>query len=161
MKCPYCRDDNDKVIDTDAIEGGSIIRRRRHCLACDRRFSTYGRIEEHPLKVVKKDGRRVPFDRERIRIGLEKACEKRPVSAQTIDQLVSEVEGDLYRNKEREVPTDYIGELVMEKLRKLDPVAYVRFASVYREFKDASDFVEEIEPLLGKSQIEQSAVSDP
>jgi transcriptional repressor NrdR len=152
MKCPYCRDDNDKVVDTDAIEGGSIIRRRRHCLACDRRFSTYERIEQHPLKVVKKDGRRVPFDRERIRVGLEKACEKRPVSAETIDQLVSEVEGDLYRNMDREVATDYIGELVMQKLRKLDPVAYVRFASVYREFKDASDFVEEVEPLLGKSR---------
>jgi transcriptional repressor NrdR len=102
----------------------------------------------------------VPFDRDRIRVGLEKACEKRPVSAQTIDELVSEVESDVYRNMEREVPTDYIGELVMQKLRKLDPVAYVRFASVYREFKDASDFVEEIEPLLGKSPIEQSAVSD-
>src|SRR5262245_51796459 len=151
MKCPYCRDDNDKVIDTDAIEGGSIIRRRRHCLACDRRFSTYERIEQHPLKVVKKDGRRVPFDRERIRVGLEKACEKRPVSAQTIDQLVSEVETELYRTMDAEVQSDHIGEIVMHKLRNLDPVAYVRFASVYREFKDASDFVEEIEPLLGKS----------
>ena len=151
MKCPYCRQDNDRVIDTDTIEGGAIIRRRRHCVACDRRFSTYERIEQHPLKVVKKDGRRVPFDRERIRAGLEKACEKRPVSAETIDQLVSEVEADVYRAVEREVPSDYIGELVMQKLRKLDPVAYVRFASVYREFKDASDFVEEIEPLLGKA----------
>ena len=150
MKCPYCREDNDKVIDTSAIEGGSIIRRRRHCLACDRRFSTYERIEQHPLKVVKKDGRRVPFDRERIRVGLEKACEKRPVSAQQIDQLASDIENDVYQNMEREVPTDYIGELVMKKLRPLDPVAYVRFASVYREFKDASDFVEEVEPLLGK-----------
>jgi transcriptional repressor NrdR len=151
MKCPYCREDNDKVVDTDAIEGGTIIRRRRHCVACDRRFSTYERIEQHPLRVVKKDGRRVPFDRERIRVGLEKACEKRPVSAQTIDQLVGEVEADVYQGMEREVPSEYIGELVMQKLRKLDPVAYVRFASVYREFKDANDFVEEIEPLLGKS----------
>src|SRR5262245_18193201 len=151
MKCPYCRDDNDKVIDNDAIEGGAIIRRRRHCLACDRRFSTNERIEQHPLKVVKKDGRRVPFDRGRIRVGLEKACEKRRVSAETIDQLVSEVEGDVVRSMEREVPSQYIGELVMQKLRKLDPVAHVRFASVYRDFKDASDFVEEVEPLLGKS----------
>lgn len=151
MKCPYCRQDNDKVIDTDGIEGGAIIRRRRHCLSCDRRFSTYERIEQHPLKVVKKDGRRVPFDRERIRVGLEKACEKRPVSAQTIDQLVIEVETELYRTMDAEVPSDHIGEIVMHKLRNLDPVAYVRFASVYREFKDASDFVEEIEPLLGKS----------
>jgi transcriptional repressor NrdR len=151
MKCPFCRVDKDKVIDTDAIEGGTIVRRRRHCLACDRRFSTYERIEQHPLKVVKKDSRRVPFDRERIRAGLEKACEKRPVSAETIDQLVSDVEANVYQTMEREVPSEYIGELVMQKLRKLDPVAYVRFASVYREFKDASDFVEEVEPLLGKS----------
>lgn len=154
MKCPYCREDNDKVVDTDAIEGGSIIRRRRHCLACDRRFSTYERIEQHPLKVVKKDGRRAPFDRDRIRVGLEKACEKRPVSAEQIDQLVSEIEADVYRSVEREVLSEHIGELVMQKLRKLDPVAYVRFASVYREFKDASDFVDEVEPLLGKSQIQ-------
>jgi transcriptional repressor NrdR len=150
MKCPYCREDNDKVIDTSAIESGAIIRRRRECLACERRFTTYERIEQHPLKVVKKDGRRVPFDRDRIRIGLEKACEKRDVSAQVIDQLVSDIENDVYQNMEREVPSEYIGELVMKKLRQLDPVAYVRFASVYREFKDASDFVEEVEPLLGK-----------
>jgi transcriptional repressor NrdR len=102
--------------------------------------------------VVKKDGRRVPFDRERIRVGLEKACEKRPVSAQAIDALVSEVERDVYQNMEREVPSDYIGELVIRRLRQLDPVAYVRFASVYRAFKDASDFVEEVEPLLGNSR---------
>ena len=150
MKCPYCREDNDKVIDTNAIEGGAIVRRRRECVACERRFTTYERIEQHPLKVVKKDGRRVPFDRDRIRVGLEKACEKRNVSAQTIDQLVSDIENDVYQNMEREVPSEYIGELVMTKLRQLDPVAYVRFASVYREFKDASDFVEEVEPLLGK-----------
>lgn len=148
MKCPYCRQDNDKVIDTAAVEGGTIIRRRRQCVICDRRFTTYERIEQHPLKVVKKDGRRVPFDRERIRTGLEKACEKRPVSAEAIDALVSEVENEVYQNIDREVPARYIGELVVKRLRQLDPVAYVRFASVYREFKDASDFVEEVEPLL-------------
>ena len=152
MKCPYCREDNDKVIDTGAVEGGSIIRRRRQCLVCDRRFTTYERIEQHPLKVIKKDGRRVPFDRERIRAGLEKACEKRPVSAETIDALVSEVEREVYENMEREVPSGFIGELVIERLRRLDPVAYVRFASVYRAFKDASDFVDEVEPLLGKGK---------
>ena len=151
MKCPYCREDNDKVIDTSDVEGGAIIRRRRQCQACDRRFTTYERIEQHPLKVVKKDGRRVPFDRERIRTGLEKACEKRPVSAEAIDALVSEVENEVYQNMDREVPSDYIGELVIKRLRKLDEVAYVRFASVYRAFKDASDFVEEVEPLLGNS----------
>ena len=150
MNCPYCHEDNDKVIDTCAAEGGTTVRRRRQCLACDRRFTTYERIEQHPLKVVKKDGRRVPFDRERIRGGLEKACEKRPVSAEAIDALVREIENEVYQKYEREVPSQYIGELVIERLRKLDQVAYVRFASVYREFKDASDFVEEVEPLLEK-----------
>ena len=148
MKCPYCQADDDKVIDTHAAEGGSTIRRRRQCLACERRFTTYERIEQHPLRVVKKDGRRAPFDRERIRGGLEKACEKRPVSAETIDALVREVENEVYQKWEREVPASEIGEMVIERLRKLDQVAYVRFASVYREFKDASDFVEEVEPLL-------------
>jgi transcriptional repressor NrdR len=151
MKCPYCREDNDKVIDTAAVEDGAIIRRRRECLACQRRFTTYERIEQHPIKVIKKDGRRVPFDRSRIRVGLEKACEKRPVSGQAIDALVGEVENEIYQTGETEVTTQTIGELVMKRLRQLDPVAYVRFASVYREFKDASDFVEEVEPLLGDS----------
>src|SRR5438093_8756319 len=107
MKCPYCREDNDKVIDTSDVEGGAILRRRRQCLVCDRRFTTYERIEQHPLRVVKKDGRRVPFDRERIRLGLEKACEKRPVSAEAIDALVTDVENELYRHMEREVPSGY------------------------------------------------------
>jgi transcriptional repressor NrdR len=151
MKCPYCRQDDDKVIDTSAIEGGAIVRRRRQCLKCERRFTTYERIEQHPLKVVKKDGRRVPFDRERIRSGLERACEKRPVSAEAIDRLVGHLESDVYQNFEREVPSGYIGEFVIDRLRQLDQVAYVRFASVYRAFKDASDFVEEVEPLLGHS----------
>src|SRR5262245_54918382 len=135
MKCPYCHVDNDKVIDTATIEGGAITRRRRHCLGCDRRYTTYERIEQHPLKVVKKDGRRVPFDRERMRMGLEKACEKRPISAESIDQLVSDVENELNRTGDREIPSHYIGELVMNHLRRLDQVAYVRFASVYRAFK--------------------------
>jgi len=151
MKCPYCRQDDDKVIDTSAIEGGAIVRRRRQCLNCERRFTTYERIEQHPLKVIKKDGRRVPFDREKIRSGLERACEKRPVSAEAIDTLVSDAESDVYQNFEREVPSGYIGEFVIDRLRQLDQVAYVRFASVYRAFKDASDFVEEVEPLLGNS----------
>ena len=150
MKCPFCHHDDDKVVDTGSIEAGTIIRRRRQCQFCDRRFTTYERVEQHPLKVVKKDGRRVPFDRERIRAGLEKACEKRPVSSAAIDRLLSQLEQEVYHTFEREVPSRYIGEWVIEKLRALDPVAYVRFASVYREFKDASDFVEEAEPLLGK-----------
>ena len=149
MKCPYCQLDNDKVIDTETTDGGAVIRRRRQCALCDRRFTTYERVERHPLKVVKKNGQRVPFDRHMIRRGLEKACEKRPVSATAIDGLVSEVESELYQNFEREVPSRQIGEAVIERLKDIDHVAYVRFASVYREFKDASDFVDEVEPLLG------------
>jgi transcriptional repressor NrdR len=152
MKCPYCHEDNDKVIDTGPLEGGTIIRRRRECLACERRYTTYERIEQQPLKVVKKDGRRVPFDRDRIRVGLERACEKRPISAQTIDAVIREVESELNQTMESEVQSSHIGELVMNRLRQLDHVAYVRFASVYRAFKDASDFVEEAQPLLSEPQ---------
>ncbi len=151
MKCPFCREDNDKVVETADVEEGAIIRRRRHCLACDRRFTTYERIEQHPIKVIKKDGRRVPYDRGKIRAGLERACEKRPVSQQAIESLVSEVENEVYQTMETEVPSVTIGELVMKRLRQLDPVAYVRFASVYRAFTDASDFVDEAGPLLGNS----------
>jgi len=156
MKCPYCREDNDKVIDTAAIEEGSIIRRRRVCIVCERRFTTYERIEQHPLKVVKKDGRRVPFDRSRIRAGLEKACEKRPVAAQTIEAIVTKIENEIYKTMDVEVPSVHIGEMVMKRLRQLDPVAYVRFASVYRDFKDASDFVDEVGPLLSDASPKNS-----
>ncbi len=134
MKCPFCHQDSDRVVDTQATEGGTAIRRRRQCLACDRRFTTYERVERHPLRVIKKDGRRVPFDRDRIRIGLEKACEKRPVSAEMIDQLVAAIEAEVYQRFDREVPSQYIGERVVERLKQLDHVAYVRFASVYRDF---------------------------
>ena len=148
MKCPFCHQDDDKVIDTASTDGGAIIRRRRQCLVCDRRFTTYERVEQHPLKVIKKDNRRVPFDREQIRSGLEKACEKRPVSAEEIDALVSEEEAEVHQSYDREVPSHAIGGFVIERLKRLDQVAYVRFASVYREFKDASDFVDEVGPLL-------------
>ncbi|HID21618.1 MAG TPA: transcriptional repressor NrdR [Planctomycetaceae bacterium] len=148
MKCPFCHQDNDRVVDTQPTDGGTAIRRRRHCLNCDRRFTTYERVERHPLRVIKKDGRRVPFDRNRIRLGLEKACEKRPVSAEMIDQLVGEIESEVYQNFDREVPSHYIGERAVERLKRIDHVAYVRFASVYRDFKAASDFVEEVSPLL-------------
>jgi transcriptional repressor NrdR len=140
----------DRVVDTEMAADGSATRRRRECLGCGGRYTTYERIERQLLRVVKKDGRRVPFDREKIRAGLERACEKRPISAERIDSLVNEVETQLYEKYDREVPSRAIGELVVERLRDLDPVAYVRFASVYREFKDASDFVEEVEPLVGR-----------
>lgn len=152
MQCPFCRQSETKVIDSRMSEEFAI-RRRRECLnlKCARRFTTYERIEQAPLKVVKKDGSRVPFDREKIRSGLEKACFKRPVSGEQIERIVSEVEADVYQNFDREVPARYIGERVFDMLREVDQVAFVRFASVYREFKDVNDFVEELEPMLRES----------
>lgn len=147
MMCPYCRHDETKVIDSRTSQP-FVIRRRRECLKCGRRFTTYEKVEESPVRVIKKDGSRVPFDRERIRIGLEKACYKRPISDDQISEIISGVEADIYENFDREVPSRYIGEKVFDALRKVDQVAFVRFASVYREFKDVNDFVEELEPIL-------------
>lgn len=149
MMCPFCRHGETKVIDSRASQQ-FVIRRRRECLGreCGRRFTTYEKIEESPLRVIKKDGTRVPFDREKIRAGLEKACYKRPVSESQIEEIVCEVEADVYENFDREVPSRYIGEKVFNTLRGVDQVAFVRFASVYREFKDVNDFVEELEPML-------------
>lgn len=147
MMCPFCKHDETKVIDSRGSQE-FVIRRRRECLKCERRFTTYEKIEESPLKVIKKDGSRVPFDRNKIREGIEKACWKRPVSEETIERIVADIEIDLYENFEREVPSRYIGEKVMDALRQIDQVAFVRFASVYRDFKDVTDFVEELEPML-------------
>ena len=144
--CPFCRNGETSVIDSRASTQ-FVIRRRRKCLSCDRRFTTYEKIEESPLKVIKKDGSRVPFDREKIRSGLEKACYKRPISDESIERMISEIEASLYEQYEREVPSREIGEKVMESLRSIDHVAFVRFASVYREFQDVNDFVEELAPL--------------
>ncbi|NOZ21365.1 MAG: transcriptional repressor NrdR [Planctomycetes bacterium] len=148
MRCPYCKHDEDKVVDSRAAAEGTIIRRRRECLECNRRFTTYERIEEGYVRVVKKDSSRAPFDRRRILAGLMRACEKRPVSADTLERVVSEIEHEIYERFDKEVPTKFIGELVMQKLRALDDVAYIRFASVYREFKDVSEFVTEARPML-------------
>ena len=150
MKCLYCKLDNDRVINSRPSEDGMTIKRRRECLDCGRRYTTYERVEESPIKVVKKDGSRVDFDRKNILTGLEKACEKRPVSMETLDKIVSEIELDIYERFDREVDSKYIGSLVVEKLRSVDQVAYVRFASVYREFKDISEFVDELRPFLDK-----------
>jgi transcriptional repressor NrdR len=150
MRCPFCRADNDRVIDSRASNDSFSIRRRRECLACYRRFTTYETIEELALKVVKKDGSRVPMDREKIRRGLEKACWKRPISPQQIEEVVQAVEREIYNDYESEVESNAVGELVMKYLRDLDQVAYVRFASVYREFQDAHDFVEELQPILAE-----------
>ncbi len=148
MKCPYCRVDHDRVIDSRSSEDGFAIRRRRECLACRRRYTTYERLEELDLKVVKKDKVREPFNREKIYVGLAKACWKRPVSDQQILALVAELEQTIYERDDSEIDSRAIGEMLMERLRKLDQVAYVRFASVYREFQDARDFVEELQPML-------------
>jgi transcriptional repressor NrdR len=135
------------VIDSRASQDFAI-RRRRECLSCGRRFTTYEKIEDSPIRVIKKDGSRVPFDREKIKSGVEKACYKRPVSPEQIDLLVGDVEAQLYEDGEREVLSRRIGELVFNALRDLDKVAFVRFASVYREFQDVQDFVEELQPIL-------------
>jgi transcriptional repressor NrdR len=152
MRCPYCQVDNDKVIDSRASEDGLAIRRRRECLGCHRRYTTFERVEEISIKVIKKDGNRVPFDRTRIKTGLEKACWKRPISDDQIEAAVSAVEREIYDRFDSEVETRDIGELVMKELARLDQVAYVRFASVYREFKDARDFVEELQPILNEEK---------
>jgi transcriptional repressor NrdR len=150
MRCPFCRVDNDKVIDSRGSEDGLSIRRRRECLKCKRRYTTYERVEEMEIKVVKKDAVRETFDRDKIKRGLEKACWKRPISPEQIDRLVSLVEGDIYANFDSEIETRELGEMVMDRLAELDQVAYVRFASVYREFKDVRDFVDELQPMLRK-----------
>jgi transcriptional repressor NrdR len=152
MKCPFCREDNDRVLDTRASQDGYSIRRRRECLGCKRRYTTYEQIEELHIRVIKKDGTRVPFDREKIRIGLEKACWKRPVSSEQIEAIVAHVENEIYSQNEPEVESQALGEIVMQQLRLLDQVAFVRFASVYREFEDVRDFVEELEPMLEETR---------
>ena len=152
MKCPFCRMDNDRVIDSRASDDGFAIRRRRECLNCKRRYTTYERLEEMAVKVVKKDGIREPFIRDKIRNGLARACWKRPISDDQMEAVVAAVEGEVYANFDREIPSREIGEMVMEHLGELDQVAYVRFASVYRQFKDVRDFVEELRPMLDRGK---------
>ena len=148
MRCPFCQDAENKVIDSRESHEGSVTRRRRECLQCKRRFTTYERVEElYPL-IVKKDGRRETFDREKLLAGLKKACEKRPVSADQLEELVVAIERLLQGTGEKEVPSSVIGEEVMRRLHTLDEVAYVRFASVYRSFRDISEFMEELKDLL-------------
>lgn len=156
MKCPFCQVDNDRVIDSRTSQDGFAIRRRRECLDCRRRFTTYERIEELSIRVVKKDGGRVPFQRDKIKLGLEKACWKRPISDAQIEAIVAAVEEDVYSNHDTEVESRYLGEMVMRHLRLLDQVAFVRFASVYREFQDVRDFVEELEPMLKEGRVGSS-----
>ena len=147
MRCPKCGAQEDKVIDSRAWKDGAVIRRRRECLGCDHRFTTYEEIEREDLRVVKRDGRYEPFDRRKLAGGIEKACEKRPVSREMIDRTVEEITEELAKAHNSEIPTIAIGEKIMQKLRKLDEVAYVRFASVYRKFRDIKEFVSEVESL--------------
>ncbi|MFI5366830.1 MAG: transcriptional regulator NrdR [Candidatus Binatia bacterium] len=148
MKCPFCHADEDKVIDSRSSKDGGIIRRRRECLKCERRFTTYERVEEMLPMLVKKDGRREVYDRLKVIGGLKKACEKRPVSTTAIEQTADRIEQMLQERGEKEVPSSVVGEAVMRELHKLDQVAYVRFASVYREFKDVNEFMRELQSLM-------------
>ena len=147
MKCPFCEFHDSKVIDSRAAEEGNSIRRRRECLQCTKRFTTYEMVEDLPLRVVKKDGRRMAFDRSKILNGLMKACEKRPISLDVLEDTADKVEKELRNSMEREIPSRLIGEVLMKHLKNLDHVAYVRFASVYREFTDIDNFMQELEAL--------------
>ena len=151
MKCPYCKENKDKVIDSRSSEAGRVIRRRRQCLACKRRFTTYEKVgESFKLSVIKKDNSRVPYDRERVIAGLQKACYKRPVSAEQIQQVADRIEEDIFRHSDREVDSKFIGESAMKHLRTVDKVAYIRFASVYRQFNDAGDLLQEVTQAISE-----------
>ncbi len=148
MKCPFCADTENKVIDSRLSKEGYVIRRRRECLACKRRFTTYERIEEIPLMIIKKDGRREEFNRDKIRSGITKACEKRNISMNSIEDFLDELEQELRETGKKEISSSVVGERVINRLHDLDEIAYVRFASVYREFKDVNDFVQELKLML-------------
>ena len=151
MRCPFCKEDNDKVIDSRSSEGGRIVRRRRECLGCERRFTTYEKIgEAFKLNVIKKDGTRVPYDRDKLTAGLQKACYKRPVSAEKIQDIADRIEEEIFRNYDKEVTARFMGEQAMRFLRKVDKVAYVRFASVYREFADVGDLLDEVTQAIAE-----------
>ena len=152
MRCPFCKEDNDRVVDSRSSDAGRIIRRRRQCLDCKKRFTTYEKIgESFKLYVVKKDNLRVPYDRDKIITGLQKACYKRPVSAEQIQQVADKVEEDTFRSFDKEVTSAFIGEAVMSHLRDIDKVAYIRFASVYRDFKDAGELIDEVTQAIKRS----------
>ena len=161
MKCPRCAIDDDRVVDSRTSADSEVIRRRRECLKCFMRFTTYERVEESPLRVVKKNGERVRFDRERILQGFLRACEKLPVSMEDIETCVSSIESKCKAEYDREVSSSVIGSLVMENLRGLHKVAFVRFASVYREFKDVGQFMEELRPMLDGASMETATKNSP
>ena len=152
MKCPFCEQPDTKVIDSRPTEEGHAIRRRRECIVCGKRFTTYEKVEDVFFMVVKRDGRRESFDRNKILNGIIRACDKRPISLDQMEAVVSDIERNLNNRMEKEISSELIGEIVMEHLKDLDEVAYVRFASVYRQFKDVSTFVAEVEKLLGDNR---------
>ncbi|MBP5198767.1 MAG: transcriptional repressor NrdR [Lachnospiraceae bacterium] len=148
MKCPFCSHENTSVIDSRPADDNNSIRRRRVCDSCGKRFTTYEKVETIPLVIIKKDNNRETYDRQKIEAGIIRACHKRPVSVQQISKIVDEIESDIYSREDKEISSDIIGELVMDKLKDLDAVAYVRFASVYREFKDVNTFMDELKRIL-------------
>ena len=150
MKCPFCGEMDNKVIDSRVSKDGAVIRRRRECTDCTRRFTTYEHIEEIPIMIVKKDGRREVFNRDKVRAGLQKACQKLDISMNVIEDFIDDLERDLRETGEKEIPSRVIGEKIMSRLHGLNDIAYVRFASVYREFKDVNDFVSELKTLLSE-----------
>jgi len=153
MRCPHCGYREDKVVDSRATQEESAVRRRRECLKCGKRFTTYEYVEEVSLMVIKKDGRREPFDRKKMLSGMIKACEKRPIGTERMEEIATQVERAIQKKSDREVSSSKIGELVMEKLKQLDEVAYVRFASVYRQFKDVGQFMEELKGILQREKV--------
>ena len=150
MKCPYCYVPESKVIDSRPADNGMSIKGRRECSSCGRKFNTYEKVEDIPLRVIKKDGSRQSFEKSKVMNGVTRACEKRPVSSEQIENLVNEIEAQVYNKSNKEITTLEIGEMVMEGLKKLDDVAYVRFASVYRQFKDVNTFIDELQKLIEK-----------
>jgi len=153
VRCPFCKEDRDKVVDSRSSDSGRIIRRRRQCLVCKRRFTTYEKIgESFKLYVVKKDESRIPYDRDKVVAGLQKACYKRPVSAEQVQQVADRVEEDIFRKFDKEVSSAFVGDSVMRHLRLVDKVAYIRFASVYRDFKDAGELIEEVREAIEETE---------
>lgn len=152
MKCPYCGEIDNKVMDSRLSKDCTVIRRRRECIDCNRRFTTYEHVEEIPIMIIKKDGRREVFNREKVRQGVARACEKRNISVEIIEEFIDNLERDLKEIEDKEIPSAIVGEKIMAKLHELDDVAYVRFASVYREFKDVNDFFSELKKLLSEDK---------
>ncbi len=161
MRCPFCSKNDDRVVDSRESRDGVTIRRRRECLACSRRFTSYEQIEDIPYMLVKSDGRREPWNHGKLMAGLRKACEKRPIPAAALEEVVEAIETKLHQREEREIGSRDVGEMVMDALRQLDPIAYVRFASVYRRFEDVGAFVEEVRSLLHDAAVPKPDASDP